>query len=161
MILKMMENRGGWEVTERTADDVKMMSKHRHVLQILQEADGAWVTAKEMHEHVDGSLDAVKKMLLRMAKKGEIQSSGSGGAGYRVAREGDPNPAWVDRLREIALSAGAEWMSRTVLTSTLQVPISKGGMGLPLREAQATVAAFIGQYKLAVDGDQITLFKNL
>jgi hypothetical protein len=84
MILKMMENRGGWEVTERTADDVKMMSKHRHVLQILREADGAWVTAKEVHEQSEGTLDAVKKMLLRMAKKGEIQSSGSGGAGYRL-----------------------------------------------------------------------------
>ena len=84
LILKMMDNRGGWEVTERTADDVKMMSKHRHILQVLREADGAWVTAKEMHEQVDGTLDSVKKMMLRMAKKGEIQSSGSGGAGYRL-----------------------------------------------------------------------------
>jgi hypothetical protein len=84
MILKMMDNRGGWEVTERTAEDVKMMSKHRHILQVLREADGAWVTAKEMHEQIDGTLDSVKKMMLRMAKKGEIQSGGSGGPGYRL-----------------------------------------------------------------------------
>jgi hypothetical protein len=86
MILKMMDNRGGWEVSERTADDVKMMSKHRHVLQILHEANGAWMTAKQVHEQVEGTLDSVKKMLLRMAKKGEIQSSGSGGQGYRLNR---------------------------------------------------------------------------
>ena len=84
MILKMMDNRGGWEVSERTADDVKMMPKHAHVLQILREANGAWMTAKEVHEHVEGTLDSVKKMLLRMAKKGEIASGGSGGPGYRL-----------------------------------------------------------------------------
>ncbi len=84
LILKMMDNRGGWEVTERTADDVKMMSKHRHVLQILREADGEWMTAKKVRGPAEGTLDSVKKMLLRMAKKGEIQSSGSGGAGYRL-----------------------------------------------------------------------------
>lgn len=84
MILKMMDNRGGWEVTERTADEVKMMSKHAHILQILREANGDWMTAKEVHAHVEGTLDSVKKMMLRMAKKGEIESSGSGGAGYRL-----------------------------------------------------------------------------
>jgi hypothetical protein len=42
------------------------------------------VTAKEVHAQVEGTLDSVKKLLMRMAQKGEIQGSGSGGAGYRL-----------------------------------------------------------------------------
>ncbi len=84
MMLVKMENDGGWEVSTKSADDVRMQSKHAHILQVLRDAAGAWMTAKQISEHVEGTLDSIKKMLLRMAQKGEIQSSGSGGAGYRL-----------------------------------------------------------------------------
>jgi len=84
MMLTMLDDGGGWGISDKTTDEVKMQGKHAHCLQVLREADGAWVTAKEVHAQVEGTLDSVKKMLMRMAKKGEIESSGSGGAGYRV-----------------------------------------------------------------------------
>ena len=84
IMLEMMPNGGGWQISGKTAEEVKTTGKHAHILQILREADGAWVTAKDIHEQVDGTLDSVKKMLMRMAKKGEIESGGSGGPGYRA-----------------------------------------------------------------------------
>jgi RecA-family ATPase len=84
LMLTKMENGGGWAVSEKTADEVKLHGTHAHILQVLREANGEWVTAKAVSEQVDASLAAVKKALLRMAKKGEIESSGSGGQGYRL-----------------------------------------------------------------------------
>jgi hypothetical protein len=83
-MLEMMDNGGGWAVSSKTADDVKTHGKQEYILQVLREANGRWVTAKEVHETVDGTLDAVKKMMMRMAKKGRIESDGSGGQGYRL-----------------------------------------------------------------------------
>ena len=84
MMLVQMPNGGGWTVTDKTTTDVKMQGKHAHVMQVLREANGAWTTAKDVHAKVEGTLDSVKKLLMRMAQKGEIQGSGSGGAGYRL-----------------------------------------------------------------------------
>lgn len=83
-MLRMMDSGGGWEISDKTADEVKTHGKKALLLQLLQEADGRWMTAKELKEHVDGTLDSIKKMLMRMAKKGEIESDGSGGKGYRA-----------------------------------------------------------------------------
>lgn len=84
MMLVMMESGGGWEVTEKTTAEVKLQGKHAEILQILREAAGEWMTAKDVHAQVEGTLDSIKKMLMRMSKKGEIESSGSGGHGYRL-----------------------------------------------------------------------------
>jgi len=84
MMLVQMPNGGGWEVTDKTTTDVKMQGKHAQILQVLHDAGGAWMTAKEVSVHVEGTPASTKQMLIRMAHKGEIQSSGSGGAGYRL-----------------------------------------------------------------------------
>jgi hypothetical protein len=84
MMLEMMDSGGGWQVSDKTTDEVKMQAKQAHILQVLREADGAWVTAKQVSEMVEGSLDSIKRMLIRMAKRGTIESAGQGGAGYRL-----------------------------------------------------------------------------
>jgi hypothetical protein len=88
MMLAKMANGGGWEVSNKTTDEVKTFGKHALILQVLREADGRWLTAKEVKETVEGTLDSIKRMMARMASKGEIESGGQGGPGYRfVTRE--------------------------------------------------------------------------
>lgn len=84
MMLEMMPDGGGWQPTEKTSEEVKTFGKHAHILQVLREANGAWVTAKEVKEVVEGTLDSIKRMLARMAKRGEVESGGQGGPGYRL-----------------------------------------------------------------------------
>jgi len=84
MMLVKMPNGGGWEVTDKSPSEVKMQGKHAQILQVLREANGDWVTAKAVSTQVEGTPASTKQMLIRMAHKGEIQSSGSGGAGYRL-----------------------------------------------------------------------------
>ena len=84
MMLKKSPHGGGWMVTDETEEDIKTFGKHAEILQVLREGNGAWMSAKDVKEHVAGTLDSIKKMLVRMAHKGEIVSSGTGGAGYRL-----------------------------------------------------------------------------
>jgi RecA-family ATPase len=86
LMVKMMPNGGGWAFTEETEEDVKNYGTHAMILQILREANGAWVTAKEVYtaQAGNGTLSSVKKMLVRMAQRGEIVSAGSGGQGYCI-----------------------------------------------------------------------------
>jgi hypothetical protein len=84
VMLKKMPNGGGWSETDETEEDVKLYGKHAEILQVLREANGRWMTAKEVKESVAGTLDSIKKMLTRMAHKGEILSQGTGHPGYRI-----------------------------------------------------------------------------
>jgi len=84
LMLKMMPDGGGYEASNQTEDDIKTYGKHAEILQVLREADGRWMTAKEVKEVVAGTLDSIKKMLTRMAHKGEILSQGTGHPGYRI-----------------------------------------------------------------------------
>ena len=85
MMLVQMPNGGGWEVTDKTTTDVKMQDKHAHdPAGAARCRRGAWVTAKRSCPESRARFDSGKKLLIRMAQKGEIQSSGSGGAGYRL-----------------------------------------------------------------------------
>jgi len=87
MMLRMLPDGGGWTISSDTEEDIKTFGKHAHILQVLREAEGSWMTAKQIKELVPGTLDSIKKMLVRMAQKGEIVSSGTGGAGYRVLQK--------------------------------------------------------------------------
>ena len=84
MMLVQMPNGGGWEPSDKTDAEVKTYGRHAQVLEVLRSAGGEWMTAKEVSAHVEGTFESTKKMLIRMAAKGEIQGSGSGGAGYRL-----------------------------------------------------------------------------
>lgn len=84
MMLRVMDGGGGWEQTDETEEQIKSYGTRAHILQVLREANGAWMTAKDIKELVPGTLDAIKKMLVRLAQAGDIISSGTGGAGYRL-----------------------------------------------------------------------------
>jgi hypothetical protein len=95
LMIKKMDNGGGWEVTDATITDVRTTSKAAHILQILLCANGNVMSATDIASETQGpgndqtmppknEVRNVREILMRMQKRGEVESVRGPQGGYFI-----------------------------------------------------------------------------
>jgi DNA-binding MarR family transcriptional regulator len=86
IVIEMMAAGGGWQCSKMKEWEISATLLQTKVLLLLDPRYPAYTTAKDIADTLGRSYASVRKLLLRMAQRGTIESEGQGGAGYRVRR---------------------------------------------------------------------------
>lgn len=86
MVLERMDHGGGWRPAAIRPHEISTTRKQKQILLMLHARYPAFVPSKEVAEAHGMKPGAAKQLLYRMAQQGVIESSGSGGDGYRAKK---------------------------------------------------------------------------